>query len=399
MYQRPVINQFVVIIAEIVVFALSSSILLFGVYLTWGARAEPFVCWLAPVALFVAVVLTSMVGRAMDNKLPIEAVSRRARVYARAPLAKEAKVVWRKFEVSGKWENGVMIADGAMGTELIKRGLEPSTPAAWWNKERADEVQEVHEGYVTAGAQVTLTNTFDANRKKLEMYGKHKYVEELNRAGVEIARRACTARNVLVVGGMGPTGHELELFQSRSDGAKTKQQLYNAFKEQAVILQEAGVDGIWIEAMTYLAEAVIAVKAASENTQIPVICSMSFRAAPASRPDDFRTIWGDSVSDVVRELKEAGASAVGSNCGEVVEDMPRLARQMRQKTDLLLVFEVNAGRPKPVRKGKKFEAVYSLKPVKFVEIISQIVVEGGKIVGGCCGTTPEYIAAIRNRLK
>jgi 5-methyltetrahydrofolate--homocysteine methyltransferase len=147
--------------------------------------------------------------------------------------------------------------------------------------------------------------------------------------------------------------------------------------------------------MSNLAEAVIAVRSARENTDVPVICSMSFTLPPASRPDDFRTLWGDAPSDIVNNLTQAGAEILGSNCGDLVEEMPELARKMREITDLPLIFEVNAGRP---RVDEEYRSIYSLDPQGLAEIVSQLVEAGANIVGGCCGTTPEHIAAIKSRL-
>lgn len=406
MGQGKQINQLAVMIVQVVVFMLSSTALLFGLYFVGGEKVEYLICLAAAPVFFVVLCLTSMVGKAMRSS-PRGSVIEKVRVLARTQVQKEVKGDKRMKRFSRALEKKIMVCDGAMGTELQKtelykrvyeQELEPAMPLEWWNIRHQDEVQLIHEAYVEVGAEIILTNTLGANRKKLERYDKCKYVDKLNKAGVKIARRACVGRDVFVCGNIGPTGCAEELFNSRGDGERTKEELYDVFKEQGVALWEAGVDAIWIEAMSYLDEAVLAVKAAREKVKVPVICSMSFRAAPASRPDDFRTFWGDTVEHIVSELKEAGANALGSNCGEVVEEMPRLARRMRELTDLPLVFEVNAGLPKVVPE-ENFKAVYPLGPGPFGEIISQVVGEGGNIVGGCCGTTPEHIAAAWERVK
>jgi 5-methyltetrahydrofolate--homocysteine methyltransferase len=169
------------------------------------------------------------------------------------------------------------------------------------------------------------------------------------------------------------------------------------YKEQVIALTEAGVDAILIETMSFLQEALIATKAAVENTEIPVICTMVFRNPPDSRSTDFRTLWGDTLADVVHGLTEAGAAALGANCGDVVEAMPRLARQMRSMTDLPLVFQVNAGRAKLDVKTNR--TVHPLGPAGFGRIISQLAAGGASVVGGCCGTTPEHIDAARKSLN
>jgi 5-methyltetrahydrofolate--homocysteine methyltransferase len=277
-----------------------------------------------------------------------------------------------------------------MGTELQRRGLGRGVTPDSWNITHPDQVKTVHNAYIQAGAQAILTNTFGANAMRL---GKDKQysVQQLNHAGVEIARD-CAGEDVLVFGDIGPTGREDQL---PPYGTQPEQTFYDTFKEQAIALTEAGVDAILVETMSNLAEAVIAVRAARENTSLPVICSMSFARPPASRPDDFRTPWGDDVPDIVDSLTHAGAEILGSNCGDLVEEMPQLAGKMREITDLPLIFEVNAGRP---RVDEEYRSIYSLDPQGLADIASQLAEVGANIVGGCCGTTPEHIAAIKNRL-
>jgi 5-methyltetrahydrofolate--homocysteine methyltransferase len=216
-------------------------------------------------------------------------------------------------------------------------------------------------------------------------------VQELNQAAVKNARE-CAGQDVLVLGDMGPTGLEDQL---PPYGNKPEQLFYDTFKEQAIALAEAGVDAILVETMSSLAEAVIAVRAVKENTDLPLICTMSFAQPPASRPGDFKTPWGDDLSDIIDKLTQNGAEILGSNCGDLVEEMPDLARKMREMTDLPLIFETNAGRP---RVDEEYRSIYSLAPKELAEIAFQLVEAGANIVGGCCGTTPEHIAAIRDRL-
>jgi len=178
---------------------------------------------------------------------------------------------------------------------------------------------------------------------------------------------------------------------------KAKQDLYDVYKEQVIALTETGVDAILIETMSYLQEAILATTAAAENTGIPVICTMSFRAPPDSRSSDFRTLWGETLPDVVHGLTKAGATGIGANCGEVVEEMPRLAQQMRNMTNLPLVFQVNAGRAE--LDVKTNQTVHPLDPAGFGQIISEVAAAGASVVGGCCGTTPDHIEAARRCLN
>ena len=294
------------------------------------------------------------------------------------------------MELNSALRAGPVICDGAMGTELQRRGLARGETPDSWNITHPDRVKSVHQAYIQSGSQAILTNTFGANAMRSAKDGQYS-VQRLNRAAVEVARDAA-GQDVLVFGDMGPTGLEDQL---PPYGAEPEETFYNTFKEQAIALAEAGVDAILVETMSNLAEAVLAVRAAKENTDLPVMCTMSFALPPASRPDDLRTPWGDALADIVSNLTQAGAEVLGSNCGDLVEEMPQLARKMRELTDLPLLFEVNAGRPTV---DENYGSIYSLEPHGLADIISELVAAGANIVGGCCGTTPEHIAAIKERL-
>jgi 5-methyltetrahydrofolate--homocysteine methyltransferase len=294
------------------------------------------------------------------------------------------------MELSVALKSGTIICDGAMGTELQRRGLGRGVTPDSWNITHPEKVKEVHNAYIQAGAQAILTNTFGANAMRSGADGQYS-VQQLNYAAVKNARE-CAGQNVLVFGDIGPTGCEDQL---PPYGNQPEKLFYDVFKEQAIALAEAGVDAILVETMSSLAEAAIAVRSAKENTDLTVFCTMPFALPPDSRPGDFRTPWGDELPDIVDKLIQAGAEGLGSNCGDLVEEMPELARKMREMTDLPLIFEANAGRP---RVDEEYRSIYSLDPKGLAEIAAQLVDAGVNIVGGCCGTTPEHIAAIRDRL-
>ncbi|MGQ9607734.1 MAG: homocysteine S-methyltransferase family protein [bacterium] len=285
--------------------------------------------------------------------------------------------------------SGIIICDGAMGTELQRLGLGKGVPPDSWNITNPELVKSVHKAYINAGAKAILTNTFGSNSMRVK--GEYT-VKQLNQAGAKIARE-CAGQDVLVFGDIGPTGYEDQL---PPYGNLSEEKFYDAFKEQAVALAIAGVDAIIIETMSSLAEASIAVRAVKDNTSLPIICSMSFSRPPSSRPDDFRTSWGDSVKDFIDTIAQAGAEVLGSNCGDLVEEMPALAKKMREITQLPLIFEVNAGRPKV---DDNYRSIYSLSPQALADIAVQLADAGANIVGGCCGTTPEHIAAIKDKLS
>ncbi len=285
--------------------------------------------------------------------------------------------------------SGIIICDGAMGTELQKLGLGKGVSPDSWNITNPELVKSVHKAYIDAGAKAILTNTFGSNSMRVR--GEYT-VAQLNQAGARIALE-CAGQDVLVFGDIGPTGYEDQL---PPYGNLSEEKFYSTFKEQAEALADAGVDAIIIETMSNLAEASIAVKAVKENTSLPIICSMSFSRPPSSRPDDFRTPWGDSVTDFIDTITQAGVEVLGSNCGDLVEEMPALARKMREVTQLPLIFEVNAGRPKV---DDNYRSIYSLSPQALADIAVQLVDAGANIIGGCCGTTPEHISAIKDRLS
>lgn len=287
-------------------------------------------------------------------------------------------------------KTGTIICDGAMGTELQRRGLGKGVTPDSWNITNPEHIKDVHRTYIQAGAKAILTNTFGANAMRSARDSEYT-VSQLNLAGAKLARE-CAGDEVLVFGDMGPTGWEDQL---PPYGTQPEQVFYDAFRDQAIALEQGGVDALMVETMSSLAEAKIAVQAARENTSLPIICSMTFARPPSSRPDDIRTAWGDSVPDIIETVTEAGAEVVGSNCGDLVEEMAQLAKMMRDITQLPLIFEVNAGRP---RVDEEYRTIYSLEPEAFAEIIAKVVSAGANIVGGCCGTTPDHILAIKKRL-
>ncbi|MBL7185643.1 MAG: homocysteine S-methyltransferase family protein [Phycisphaerae bacterium] len=304
------------------------------------------------------------------------------------------------MELENALKSGIVLLDGAMGTQLMDTDLPSGIPTACYNVGYPDTIQAIHERYIESGAQAILTNTFNANRLMLkghEAYG----VRQLNQAGVQLARRASAGTDVMVIGDIGPSGGQQQLHDSLYDAKRiadeAKQYLYEVFKEQAVALAEAGVDAILIETMSYLQEAILATRAVTENTDIYVMCTMVFKTPPRSRPSDFKSLWGDNVPDIHDGLEQAGAKAVGANCGGVVKAMPRLARQMRNVTSLPLVFQMNTVSDEPDEQMNPPKQ--PLTPVEFGQLISEVVAEGANMVGGCCGTTPDHISEARKVLN
>ncbi|MGQ9605079.1 MAG: homocysteine S-methyltransferase family protein [Thermogutta sp.] len=280
-------------------------------------------------------------------------------------------------------ENPPVITDGAWGTQLQERGLPIGACPDEWNLSHPEAVESVARDYVAAGSQVILTNTFGANRVALEKYGLADRVASINRAGVEISRRAANGR-AKVFASIGPTGVLLMM------GEKTAADLEQAFAEQAQALAQAGADAAVIETMSDPNEAVLAVRAAKAAGLVTVAC-MSF---DSGRNRD-RTMMGTTPEQAAETLAEAGADVIGANCGQGIEGYVAIARRLKAATDRPIWIKANAGMPEIVD-GK---ATYVMKADEFAAYAPQLVELGVAFIGGCCGTSPAFIAALRQRLS
>ncbi len=271
-----------------------------------------------------------------------------------------------------------VLLDGGWGTQLQLRGLRPGECPDAWSITRPDAVEAVARGYVEAGSNVILTNTFGANHLTLARHGLESKMEEINRRGVEISRRAAGG-SVSVFASIGPTGKMLV------GGEVTEEELQAAFVAQAQALAGAGADAIVIETMSDLTEASIAV-AAARSTGLPVVASMSFDSGP--RKD--RTLMGVTPEQAAQTLAAAGADAIGANCGQSIDGYVELCRRLRAATTLPLWLKPNAGVPE-LENGR---AVYRQSPEDFASHVPGLIDAGAHFVGGCCGTSPEFIKAI-----
>lgn len=271
-----------------------------------------------------------------------------------------------------------VVTDGAWGTELQARGLAAGECPDLWNLSHPELVEEVARGYVEAGSRVILTNTFRANRIAI---GDHADVVAVNRAGVEISRRAAGDR-ALVFASIGPTG-KLVLMDEISAG-----DLHAVFAEQANAL--AGADAILIETMSDLQEARIAIAAARE-TGLPVIASMVFD----SGKNKDRTMMGATPEQAAAELTAAGADAVGANCGLGICGYIPVCRRLRAATVLPIWIKANAGLPDIV----DGQPVYRTTPAEFAAQAPELVRAGASFIGGCCGTGPAFIRAVKEQIS
>jgi 5-methyltetrahydrofolate--homocysteine methyltransferase len=275
----------------------------------------------------------------------------------------------------------LLILDGAFGTQLAERGG-GSVPLAVL--ESPDIVRSIHADYKAAGANVVLTNTLLANPISLQSHAAADRLVELNQIAVKLCREA-VGDDCYVAGDIGSTGKLLEPY-----GDHTEEQFFECFVTQSGILARSGADLLIIETMTDINEAAVAVKAAKSAADIPVIATISFD--PGAR--GFRTVFGQDPAQAVAALLEAGADAIGSNCGTIDPvEMSQVMAELRAATDLPLCAEPNAGKPE-LSAGK---VTFSLSPEDFADGVADCVKAGATLVGGCCGTTPAHIAALARR--
>ena len=279
-----------------------------------------------------------------------------------------------------------MLADGAMGTQLQRAGLEPGGCGELWNIAQPARVQAIHRAYAGAGAQLIITNTFGANRFALDRHGAAEHVVAINRAGAEIARRAVGER-AWVLGDIGPFGGFIAPLGEHAEG-----DVYAAFLEQARALVEGGVDGIIVETMSAIEEITLAIRAARESGARIVFASMAFEATRVGP----RTMMGTAPEPAATAMLSAGADVIGSNCGTslAVADHAEIIRHMRTVApSAMLISQPNAGQPVRHDDG---EIVYPGSAELMASEIVALLDAGASIVGGCCGTTPEHIAAFAN---
>ncbi|MDR1477371.1 MAG: homocysteine S-methyltransferase family protein [Planctomycetaceae bacterium] len=284
------------------------------------------------------------------------------------------------MEGNSDWyKSGNFLLDGGWGTQLQLRGMAVGEHPDIWNLSHPDVVLSVAESYILAGSDVILTNTFGGSRFVLSRNGSADKVEAVNRAGVAISKQAAHGK-AKVFASIGPSGMML------ISGNVTEQELYDAFLEQVVAIAAEKPDGIVVETMSDPSEAAIAVRAA-KTTGLPVAACMVFD----SGKNKDRTMMGTTPEQAVAKLTEAGADIIGSNCGQGVDGFIPICKRLRAATSLPIWIKANAGLPEMV--GGK--TVYSQSPEDFAQKAEQLIEVGANFIGGCCGTTPDFIAKLR----
>jgi len=278
-------------------------------------------------------------------------------------------------------EGEVLLSDGAWGTQMQARGLQPGDCYEEWNITRPVDVSAIANAYFAAGADFCLTNTFGGNRYRLTRQGFAARLDEFNRAGIQLSLAAARTYGRAVFASVGPTGEYIE-----PEGMLSKKEMLVAYREQLSALKAGGAEAVCIETMYIVDEAVLAVQAAKE---LDLYCMAS--VTYDSTRDGYRTMLGATVGEATRAIDAAGADIIGSNCGNGIREMVEIARVLRQFTQKPVSVRSNAGLPKMV----DGTAIYNETPQMLCDAAEEMIGLGVNIVGGCCGTTPDHIRALR----
>jgi 5-methyltetrahydrofolate--homocysteine methyltransferase len=279
-----------------------------------------------------------------------------------------------------------LLLDGGFGTELMKRGFPQGTCPETWNVEKPEVVKEIHKSYYDAGANAVLTNSFGGTTIKLSSHDLEDKCFELNRAAALIANEVKPEGRYLG-GSMGPTGKFL-----KPRGKYSEEEFEDAYAEQARGLTEGGVDFLLIETQFDLVEALCALRGARSASDLPIFLTLTFNHPPTG----FFTLMGNSVDQYLETMEREGVAAVGANCTLNSEEMAELVKIMREKTSLPIIAQANAGKPELSEEG---EATYSQGMDDYLRFIPEIIKNGANIIGGCCGTDPDYITRMSEILK
>lgn len=279
----------------------------------------------------------------------------------------------------------VLLSDGAMGTLLLQRGLKPGQAPEALNLDRPELLAEIAAAYAAAGSDLLHTNSFGGSPLKLAAHGLEAQAEAINRAAAQAAVTGAAGR-AIVSGSIGPCGQLLQPY-----GDADPEAVKAGFLLQARALLAGGAQALTIETMSDVAEAVLAVGAARQaGPDVPILATMTFDPTPRG----WFTIMGQDIPTVAAALAEAGADVVGANCGQGPAGLLEIAREFAAACRLPLMIQANAGLPE-LREGK---VVYPATPADMAAYLPELVDAGVKIVGGCCGTTTEHIAAMRRVL-
>ena len=289
----------------------------------------------------------------------------------------------RKEDFDARAREGILILDGAMGSNLRLAGMPAGASTELWAFEHPEVVLELQRGYVEAGCDILYAPTFSANRLSLGRHGQAGRLEALNRGLVAITRQAAGDK-ALVAGDLTTVGEPLEPY-----GDMEYEELLDIYKEQIAVLAGAGADLLVAETMLSIDECACAVEAARAVCDLPVMCSLTVDA-------NGRVLFGGSAAEGVERLQDAGACAVGVNCSVGPDQLEAVVASMKAVARVPLIAKPNAGLPTVDERGV---AHYSMDAERFAGAMEKLVAAGATVVGGCCGTTPEYIRALVRKLR
>ncbi len=288
-----------------------------------------------------------------------------------------------KQEFAALCRNRTLLLDGATGSNLMKMGMPRGVCTELWITEHPEALLELQRAYIKAGSDVIYAPSFSANRISLARHGLADRTAELNARLVALSRQAAGSK-ALVAGDLTTTGIPLEPMGSMEYG-----ELFSVYQEQAKALSDAGADLLVLETMLGVDETAVALEAAMSVCELPVMCSLTAQS-------DGTLYFGGNCLDAVSTLQALGASAVGVNCSCGPEQLVCLVRNMKSLAEIPLLVKPNAGLPVINERG---EAEYPMKAAEFAEHMTELVLAGANLVGGCCGTDPGFIAAIKEKLE
>lgn len=288
-----------------------------------------------------------------------------------------------KREFKALSERGIILLDGATGSNLTLAGMPKGISTEKWVLEHREIFCNLQRSYADAGSQIVYAPTFAANRIGLSNFGMEDQVWDLNHRLVELSREAVGNR-AMIAGDLTTTGRLME-----PQGDMTYEELFDVYREQIEALADAGVDLLVAETMLSVDETAVALDAAQAVCDLPVMCTLSVEA-------DGSALYGGSAAEAVETLQELGASAVGVNCSVGPDQLESVIATMAKKAKIPVIAKPNAGMPFINEKG---EAIYNMDPQRFAQSIKRLIDAGAGIVGGCCGTTPEYIRVLKEFLE
>ncbi len=291
-----------------------------------------------------------------------------------------------KQKITEVVKSRILVSDGAWGTFLQKKGMKPGECPEKWCLDHPNDVKEIAQSYIEAGSDMVETNSFGGSPFKLEHYGLVDNVGQINEAAAKISSEAA-GDDKWVIASIGPTGKMLIM------GDVTEEELYEGFKQQAIAFEKGGADAVCIETMSAIDEAVLAIKAVKENTRLEVIATFTFEKTVN---DDYRTMMGVSPTEAAQACVEAGADIIGSNCGNGMERMIDVVKEIHQAAPgTPILVHANAGLPQNVDGVDVFPDT----PEQMASYVPALIEAGANIIGGCCGTTPDHIRAIKEKVQ